>query len=293
MRSLLVTVAAAGMLTLAACGSSDDKSKTASLTVSETSPTKGKFAFEGLKSIPAGPVKIEFSNDVKGKTEHELQLVRVTGNHTGADVLKLVMQDEGPTPEWLNAAGGVSATKAGGSGTTTEVLPPGKYYAFDTGGGDENGPSPAEKGALAAFEVTGKAKSAELPKSTANVTAKDKGDDEFSFETSGLKVGNNTLEFVNDSKKELHHVIGFPLLPGKTVADAKKAFASNGPPQGPPPVDFESGFGTSVLNQKTKEVTDLKISKPGNYVLVCFLSDRDGKGKRHFAEGMLKEADAE
>ena len=71
--------------------------------------------------------------------------------------------------------------------------------------------------------------------------------------------------------------------------DAKKFLATEGEPQGPPPVDFAGGGNTSVLDQKTKEVTKLTLSKPGNYVLVCFLGDRDGKGKPHFQEGALEQ----
>jgi len=46
--------------------------------------------------------------------------------------------------------------------------------------------------------------------------------------------------------------------------------------------------GASVLDGKTKETTQLTLSK-GPYVLVCFLTDRDGKGKPHFQEGLLSQ----
>ena len=43
-----------------------------------------------------------------------------------------------------------------------------------------------------------------------------------------------------------------------------------------------------MLDGKKKETTQLNLSK-GRYAIVCFLTDRDGKGKPHFQEGMLKE----
>lgn len=282
MRRALAPVAAAGML-LAACGDDDDKTETAVLTVKETQPSKGKFALTGLRSVPAGPVRVRFTNHLKDP--HEVQLVRAEG-HSQAEVLKLVLQDEGVIPSWLHAAGGVGTQKPGGGGVTTEILPPGKYYALDNETGDEL-PSPARHGAIAAFEVTGDAKSANLPKSTAQVTATDVGADKLRFKVSGLKSGSNTLKFVNESKKELRHVIAIPLLPGKREADAKKFFDDG---QGKPPMDFDNTVGTSVLDQKTEEVTTFSL-KSGKYVLVCFLPDRDGKGEEHFKDGMLKEVD--
>ena len=57
-----------------------------------------------------------------------------------------------------------------------------------------------------------------------------------------------------------------------------------GQPPGPPPVDFEKGAGTAVLDGKRKEKTQLKLAK-GRNVLICFLTDRDGKGKSHDRAG--------
>jgi hypothetical protein len=286
-RGVLLAALAAAVVGLAACGDDDETAKTTSLTVTETQPAKNRFVVEGIKSVPSGPVKLDFTNNAKGPAE--LQLVRIDSGHSKDEALKILKQDEGPIPAWFHAAGGVGAIKPGTSGTTTEVLPPGQYYALDDQTQDQGDPSPSEMGALVAFEVTGDSKSGDLPASTATVAAKDKGDDEFSWDVSGLKAGKNTLEFANDSKEELHHLVAFPLLPGKSADDAEKFLATQGKPSGPPPIDFEGGQTTSVLDQKTKEVTTLELAKPGNYVLLCFLGDRDGKGKSHFQEGLIKE----
>ena len=60
---------------------------------------------------------------------------------------------------------------------------------------------------------------------------------------------------------------------------------SNGPP--PAFVDTSSFTGTGALDSGLSQVTTLDFSKPGTYVLVCPLHDRDG-GKPHFQEGQFK-----
>lgn len=77
---------------------------------------------------------------------------------------------------------------------------------------------------------------------------------------------------------------------GETIADVKgKEFfmTEGGPPSGPPPVDFEGGFGTAVLDGGAKEVADVEL-KAGRYAFVCFIPDRAG-GPPHIAKGMLQE----
>ncbi|MGI9082429.1 MAG: hypothetical protein ACR2FZ_09135, partial [Thermoleophilaceae bacterium] len=63
-------------------------------------------------------------------------------------------------------------------------------------------------------------------------------------------------------------------------------------PSGPPPLDFEKAAGTTVLDGKRKLTTQLKLTK-GRNALVCFTTDRDGKGKEHHQEGMLKEVEVQ
>lgn len=287
------------VLALAACGGSEEESgsaapgakeappKPAVLAVTETQPSKDRYAFEGLKAVPAGPARIDFTTRARG--EHQLQLARVEGNHSEAEVRKILLADDSAIPEWLHAAGGVTGVTSQAGRSTTQVLPPGRYYALDDDSQGEPVPSAAERGAFAAFEVTGEAKSAKLPRATATVTATDTADHKHAFEVSGLKTGENTLLFKNESKEELHHIIAFPLLPGRTAQDAKRFLETQGKPSGPPPIDFENGDSTAILDQGTEMVTTLNLAKPGDYVLICFLPDRDGKGKPHFEEGMLKQ----
>jgi hypothetical protein len=280
------------LTTLSACGSSKDKGSS-DLKVTETQPGPNTYAYEGVKPVKGGTVKIAFTN--KGKVEHEIQLVQVDGTHSQAEVLaalKKVVAGQGqPLAAYLHPAGGVTAVKPGQTGTASVVLAPGKYYAVDTDSGQaDNSPPYFTQGAVQALEVTGDKSTGSLPSAQQTVTIKDVPGDKFEFvPPSGLKTGKTTLELDNQSKKEFHQVTFAPIAPGKTLADVKKALASNGPPKGPPPVDFNAAVGTSVIEKQSKLVADLNFTKPGNYVMLCFVGDRDGKGPPHFLKGLLKE----
>ena len=163
----------------------------------------------------------------------------------------------------------------------TQVLEPGTYYLVDTEGGGD-GPSNATRGGVAKLDVTGDG-GGELPATDARIVA-----DEYSFESSGIEAGENRLTFDNVGD-ELHHAIAFPLRKGATFAEAKEALASEEPPQGPPPVDFENLVGTAVLDGGEAQVAELEF-RPGKYALVCFIADRAG-GPPHVAMGMISELD--
>jgi hypothetical protein len=130
---------------------------------------------------------------------------------------------------------------------------------------------------------------APLPRITGQIKATDVPGDKHAFEASGLKAGLNTLVFDNASTKEDHHFVLVRILPGKTLADAKKALASQGSPKGQPPVDFPNAVGAAVLGAKRKDIVQINVPQAGNYALFCFLQDRNGKGPPHFLKGMLKE----
>ena len=126
-------------------------------------------------------------------------------------------------------------------------------------------------------------KAAALPATaTASITAK-----EYGFETKGLKPGKNIVQFVNVGK-ELHHFQMFPIATGKTIADVKTFLSSTGAPTGPPPVDFEKGAGSAVIEKSEgSELTEVTLTA-GRYALLCFITDRAG-GPPHFMKGMLTE----
>jgi hypothetical protein len=194
----------------------------------------------------------------------------------------------------MEDGGGLGEVAPGKSASATQNLAPGKYVIWDDSGGDEDdAPGNDELGAKGEFTVTGEASDAELPEVAGTVTATDEKDGDkrtYGFAFDGLKAGTNAIRFENTGE-ELHHALFFPLAKGKTIEDAEKAFTSDEPPQGPPPVDFDSGVGTTVIDGGIAQNISLDL-KAGTYAVICFLSDREG-GKPHVAQGMIEELTVE
>lgn len=292
----LPTLLAAAALCLvpAACGDDDDSSdsgsttesaETAAVTFETTEPSKGKVAIAGPDTIEAGVTEITLTNS--GKGPHDAQILRVEGDRTADEVISSSIDSgEGAKiPDWITDGGGIGTTAPGQSKTVTEVLQPGTYYVLDSESGQGSETPNARKGGVAKFEVTGDESTAELPATDATITAKD-----FSFETSGIEAGTNEVTFEN-SGQELHHLVALPLAEGATLAQARKFFTSEGEPAGPPPVDFENGISTAVIDGGQAQVTELDFKK-GKYALVCFITNREG-GPPHVAMGMIDELDVE
>ena len=225
----------------------------------------------GPKSVEAGSVRVSFKN--AGKEGASAQLIRIEGDHTVEEALKAgeAWGDKGKAlPDWVRLAGGTGFVNPGDEGTATQILEPGKYVVVDI---DSN--------TSAELEVTGDG-GGELPETTAKIEAV-----EYSFETSGLKAG--TVELTFDNKgKEPHHIVAFPIKPGKTIADVKKFAESE---KGESPVDERSGFSASVTDGGLTQVLEAKLKK-GNYAVLCFIPDRKG-GPPHVAKGMVSEATVE
>jgi len=283
-------------MSLAACG--DDGSGKGGKAATPAAPTPlaittsdaaGKrFSTQAPSSIKGGLVELTFTN--AGKDGHEAQLVRIDEGHTAQDAVKVVASDKPGIPEWFHAAGGAGSTGPGQTARTTMNLPAGNYVMVDND--NQDGPPNSTLGAVAEFKVTA-GDDGPLPAATATITAStdDQAKPEHKFEITGLKVGKNRLRLV-DKGEQVHHAIMFPIVSGKTIADVKKFFTTQGRPSGPPPIDFESGAGTAALDGDTAQVTDLVLRKAGTYAVVCFLTDRDGKDpKPHLAAGMLTEVD--
>ena len=286
----LVTGALVLVLSFAACGGDDEeptsepaakKPSAISLTTTEQGD---KVSLELSGSPKPGPTTINFKNE--GKGEHEAQLIRVEGDHSQKEMLKVLegAGEANPLPEWFRAAGGPGTIKPGTSTSVDVDLVPGTYYAVDAGSteGEGEGKPYYTQGGLVRFEVQGDKASGELPGAPATVSAK-----EYSFDASGLKAGKNRIAFDNVGA-EPHHIIALPMTPGATVADVRKFFETE---KGKPPVNFEEIQATSVIDGGTVENVEMEL-KSGKYALVCFISDRAG-GPPHAAKGMISEATVE
>jgi hypothetical protein len=271
----------AAVALLAGCG--DDEASEPSLVSLSVSKNGGAYELTGPATVEAGLAEISLQVDTPAAEEHDAQLVRVEGDHTLTEVLEALSSQGGePTPPWLFAGGGLGSTRGGTTATVTQILQPGTYYAFDLGEGEgDNVPSFAEQGATATIEVTGEVGDAELPSADATVTAA-----EYSFATDGLVAGVNRIRFENTGT-ELHHIVAIPYTAGATLEDVKAFATSDAPPDGPPPVDFQRGSTTAVLEGGDSQITELSLTS-GKYAFLCFISDRAG-GPPHVAKGMIEE----
>lgn len=276
---------------VAGCGDDDTKpeaAKPAAFAITATADGKKK-ALEFPATVKAGLVTMTLKN--ADTIPRSAGIVRLVGDHTVDEFRAVVAKEEAPIPDWIQDGGGISTVQPGETATVTQVLAPGTYaIADDESEEGENGKSLAELGAKGEFTVTGEAVDAELPAQPATITATDDGAKQYGFEFTGLKAGANQVRFENTGK-QLHHAIIVPILEGKTLADAEAVFTSDGPPKGPPPVDFDKIVGTQVIDGGIAQNVELDLAA-GSYAVVCFIQDRKG-GKPHVAKGMIDELTVE
>jgi hypothetical protein len=282
--SLLALLVAAAALA-AGCGDDDDDgedgggAEAQALAITVADKGKNQSTLKAPTSADAGLVEITLEN--RGKRLHDAQLFRVAGGQTAAETLAALgksLQAGAPLPGWLTYAGGVQATKGGGSETVTQALEAGTYYVGDI----EGTSGPPNPSTVPRIVVSGEVGDAELPETDATASAF-----EYGFEAEGLKSGKNLVLFEN-SGDEPHHLEAFPLLPGRTIEDVK-AFVKT--EKGKPPVNFNQEVVTTILEGGTSQLVNLEL-EPGKYALLCFISDREG-GPPHAVKGMVSEANVE
>lgn len=264
-----------GVASLAGCGASGTP-KPAALSVNVTQ--SGKTAnYSAPKSVKGGVVNVVLTN--RDSAPHFAQLVQIIGDHTLADVQQVIYAN-GKVPTWFRAAGGVGITMPGETATATVNLAAGTYAISDLPpeGGGPSGPPLAGTDVRVTTGTT-----ARLPSTSAQITAKELGKDKYAWSISGLRAGANTVAFHSQGTNALHVILAVPVKGNPSLAAVNKGFASNGPP--PTFLDFTAAQNSAALDGGRSEVTQLNL-KPGNYVFLCPLTDRNG-GKRHFQEGQL------
>lgn len=264
------------------CGGGDDESEPSTLAIEATQPAQGRQEFVVPESVEAGAVEIRLTNS--SKVPREAQLIRLDDDHTLDEALEVIGSEEedAQIPDWLHAEGGVGTTAPGAAGTATVVLDEGTYYLVDTASGNEDdAESNFKLGAQATIEVSEGDDDAELTEVAPSIEMND-----YSFVTEGLKQGTNRFVLKNTGD-ELHHTLAFPITEGATLAKVREFLLSEGAPEGPPPLDFEGGVGTAVLDGGREQIAELEF-QAGRYALICFITDRAG-GPPHVAKGMLRE----
>lgn len=268
---------------LVACGDSGGGTPT-TLDIEVTEPGPNQVKFTAPTTSAGGTTKIVLKNS--GQSPHDAQLLKVESGKTANDVIQFVVgTGEGaPTPDWLTAGAGVGLVPPGQTGTVTMELDEGTWFIVDTQSGDaDDAPSNATLGGITQMQVADGGSDASLPDAAVTVTSQD-----YTFEVDGdLKSGQNNVRFANDGK-EFHHLVAFPLLPGRTVDEFKAMLAAEGPPTGPPPVNFDEGLQTAVIASGQSLVTGLNFAA-GKYVFACFISDRVGGPPHAIANDMVTE----
>jgi hypothetical protein len=247
----------------------------AELEISTTQQGK-KPQFQVPTDAKSGVTKITFRNGAK--KPGEAQIVRVEGDHSPQEFVRVVERQGGPIPSWIQDGGGVAATDPGQTGTAVQNLAPGNYIIASAPAGPGDGQATAE------LRVEGGGRQSELPEADAEIIARD-----YSFDVSGLKPGRLKVLFKNEGR-ELHHAVGFPIRPGSTIEDVRRYAQEQGRPSGEPPVDERAGFSTPVIDGGVEEVIDLNVKKPGRHAVMCFIQDRRG-GPPHVMKGMIREVD--
>ena len=217
----------------------------------------------------------------KGKTPHSAQLIRILGSHTIPQALMTLGGQPNKTPSWLHAEGGIGVAEPATTASTTVDLPAGNYAIVDIAGaqGGQGGPP-----AFAALTVT-PGQPGTLPANPTTVTAAAPSKDHYKWEISGpLKVGANSITFASKGSQTLHELTAVRVTRTPSTAQIVKDLGSNGPP--PSYVDPTTSAQTAVLDSGKSMVTQVTLAKPGTYILLCHLKDRNG-GKPHFAEGLV------
>ena len=190
---MLVSCAALALaIPITGCGDDDKDAaaqKPTTFAVTATAEGSKKKALEFPATVKSGLVALTLKNSYT--VPRSAQLIRVTGDQTVDDVLKIVNAEDTKIPDFMQDGGGTGAVKPGATAIATQNLAPGRYVIWDDEGGDEDdAPGNDALGAKGEFTVTGEASDAELPKVAATVTATDSGTDtkddkEYGFEFTG------------------------------------------------------------------------------------------------------------
>ena len=285
---LMAAATLVAAVALAACGSSSKKGNSSGagsgttgagldVSIAETGKT-AKFTLP--KTVTGGLQTLTLAN--KGTKPHGAQLVRLVGNHTPQEALKVIGSQSNKTPGWLRGEGGLGPVPPGKTADATLMLEPGKYMVFDP----PNGPGgPSGTPAYSQLTVAGGAPGA-LPNTPTTVTAARPGKDKYRWDVSGqLTTGTQSVTFVSKGKDALHLIAAFRVTGNPSKAAILKGLSSHGKP--PKFVDQASFYTSAVIDGGKSQTTPITFSGPGKWVLFCPLSDRDG-GKEHFKEGLLK-----
>ena len=260
---------AGGTGTSPATATEPAKAAPATVTVTATD-----YRFDAPATAPAGAVTIHLVNH--GKELHQVQLIKLEGGKTAADLTK-ALHTPGPPPSWIKFVGGPNGVAPGQEARATSVLAPGSYV-FICFIPSQNGVMHAAKGMVRPFEVTAASGAmTEAPAADVTITLTD-----YDFQSSQpLTAGQHTI-LVKNAGPQPHEIVLLKLAPGKKAEDFG-TWAETGM-KGPPPAEPLGGVGFLDKGSEGSFTADLT---PGDYGFICFVPDAKD-GKPHLAHGMMK-----
>lgn len=265
---LILALASVGF---AACGSTSAKTSSAN---SKINFSVTDSAFQNFPSkVPSGWVQITGTN--KGSGPEAASLVKINKGYTYDQVNKLMNsenpQDYQKAMQATTMVGGIPGMLPNGTAEAMVNLTSGNYVLMSQIGG---------KPIVQQFTVTSSKSGLSEPSASATVKLS-----EFKIEMpASFKAGSTTFK-VENIGGEGHMALFLHLAPGKTLDDAVKFVESNGPPSGPPPVDWAGGV--DALSPQHDGYTTIDL-QPGKYAVICPMFD-PSSGKSHAMLGMTKE----
>jgi hypothetical protein len=236
----------------------------------------GKYA-DVPDTVPGGAVALSLAN--QDKTPHSAQIIGFDDAHTAAQAYTEAIKDSKTTPDWIHAKGGLGLTLPKGTAKAEVLLDPGNYLVVDLF--QQGNGKPAYK-AFTVTEGAGGALSVKAP----TITGAKVGKDRYAWQIAGtLKSTTKSVTFASKGSDALHFLGLFKVKGRPSKAKILKGLETNGRP--PSFIDTTSFYNTAVLDGGLAQITPIALKGPGNYVLFCPLTDRDG-GKSHIDEGMFK-----
>lgn len=238
------------------------------------------YAFLRLPpTVPEGLTTIRLVN--KGTTLHHMQLNRLEGGKTIADMLRDFVPGA-PLPAYMSGSGGPSAAWAGQTIEATLLLKPGTYgvICWVPAADHKLHVQKGMMGQLVVTPATGQRKTPVLPAADFTVTAFDYN---YTIDKP-ITTGRRTIRFVNRGPQN-HEFVIVKLAQGKTVQDAQ-AWAERGQ-TGESPGTMLSGVSAIAPGQA---VNVTNVFAAGEYAILCFVPDgKDKKGLPHVHYGMMKQ----
>ena len=238
--------------------------------------TASDYKYEAPDTITAGVTTLKLVN--KGSELHHVQIFRLTGGKTYADLLAGMksMAPNSPLPPWIEIVAGPNAPVPGGEQSITEELSAGSYAMICLIPSADHMPHFAKGMMRSLTVVPATAAVAAAPAADIKVTMSDYGWQV----TPAIAAGKHVIRVENAAAQQ-HEMFTVRLEKGKTPLQVAEWAES---PKGPPPGMPMGGMTGMAKGAVVYVPVDLTA---GEYALLCFIPDAKD-GKPHYVHGMMK-----